>query len=146
MLKIDYPTGYGPENNLPLDVSNSFMVDIPAGYQGTFVNRISGDWEQAICGYSTFSGAKVFQVIGRSEGGTIPSIHNHSQMMYSYLFTGWYKDPAVEQWKQTESLHVDFKGFTGDDNYEFFVRFSGITSGTNPIRTDLSISLNHYKF
>lgn len=62
MLKdIEYPSGFGPDNSQPLEIKNTFMIDIPPGHAGTVRLGAGGDWEQSICIYSVHSGAKVWE-------------------------------------------------------------------------------------
>ncbi|PFN11078.1 hypothetical protein COJ51_02215 [Bacillus thuringiensis] len=140
MLKIEYPSGFGPENNLPLDTSNSFMFDIPAGYIGTFSSNGTNK-EKAICIYSMSSGSKFLEVLDFING-TVPNIHNNSQMIYSYLCTAWHKDPSEGKWKQTNGLHVRFMGYRSENYYEILVSFT--KNGDPYIGLNITLSRINY--
>ncbi|KXY46896.1 hypothetical protein MHB70_30205 [Bacillus sp. FSL M7-1020] len=128
--RFDYPKGFGPDNSLGLDISNSFMVDIPSGYRGTFTSKISGSdrqWLQAICIYSMLSGAKV------SELGNYPRrlhtafvIKNNNSETISYLLTGWHKpsDPPTSgiSWQQTGTIGTSYTDV--EDGLEIYITFN----------------------
>ncbi|PFN11079.1 hypothetical protein COJ51_02220 [Bacillus thuringiensis] len=125
MIKIEYPSGFGPENNLPLDISNSFVFDIPAGYLGEFSCYLGSGLEYAICIYSMASGSKILEEF-ENFSGHVPNIHNYSQTVYSYLCTGWYKDPSDGKWKQTSRLVTHCMGYTAENFFETSVHFNKV--------------------
>lgn len=119
LYDFDYPKGFGPDNSLDLDISKSFMVDIPSGYKGIFYSQIDGDepeWQQAICVYSMFSGAKVLEFGNYSRRNqTAVEIVNKSNQIYSYLITGWHKSspPRAEvSWEQTGNYSTTYTLYT----------------------------------
>lgn len=116
MLKnIEYPPGFGPDNSLPLNIKNTFMIDIPPGHSGTIVVGTLSDspeWEQAICIYSMHSGAKVWENGNYNKYIVYDwSIQNRSPYILSYLITAWHKNSkpnSNEAWRQTGDLGTHF--------------------------------------
>ncbi|WP_459500653.1 hypothetical protein [Bacillus sp. C1] len=112
MLKdIDYREGFGPEDSVPLgnlDIGNTFVVDTPSEHTATFKSKIDGQWEQAICIYSMFSGAKVSEFGNYSrKHNTELVIKNNSSEIISYLLTGWHKQSPPGSgiiWEQTGKI------------------------------------------
>lgn len=116
MLKnIEYPAGFGPDDSLPLNIKNAFMVDIPPGHKGIIRVGSQGDdpeWEQAICIYSMHSGAKVWEC-GNYNRYIVHSwsMLNSTPHILSYLITAWHKNSPPnpnEAWHQTGELLTRF--------------------------------------
>lgn len=134
MLNINYPVKFGPENNIELDISNSFMVEIPPLYSGDISTTLDDHWEQCICLYSMSSGAKVYESGNFSRktyhGGWY--MVNYSQKPLSYLITHWHKRNPPDSstpWYQTGKILTKYQKIKiAEDNprYKVDIIFNGL--------------------
>jgi hypothetical protein len=111
MIKgFEYQSGFGPNNNLPLDLSISYLIEVPVGYGLSVDSSNHGEWECVSCIYSLQSGAKIWET-GNYERApldgvtyTVWGVSNYSHDTMSFLITAWHKKSPPnenEVWHQT---------------------------------------------
>ncbi|WP_342474697.1 hypothetical protein NST32_05265 [Bacillus sp. FSL L8-0215] len=150
-MNINYPSGYGPDNSLELDVKKVVVVDIPPGYRGaidTFFNTSESAWECVTCINSLHSGSKVMQFgnHGRSNTG-VWSLYNESASTLSFLISCWHKKSTPnenEPWWQTGNIKSGYRiDRMGDWNiYYSIYEFNGYgeLAGSPYIDTEVEFS------
>ncbi|WPP26256.1 hypothetical protein [Bacillus subtilis] len=130
-MNINYPSGYGPDDSLQLDVENVAVVDIFPGYAAHFNPgfKVSEDaWECVICVYSLQSGSKIMQFGNYRRYSKGMYVKNMSPNTLSFLIGSWHKKSIPnenEPWSQTGKLKALYKIDTESNSKETIFLFNG---------------------